>query len=74
MQISLSLEIMCGMYDLYRDYATALSSSIQPDDPLYGNFSATQYVTWKAMQSACQWVSNSRLTKLNIIYIILRHE
>ena len=73
MQISLSLEIMCGMYDLYRDYTTALSFSIQPDDPLYGNFSATQYVTWKAMQSACQWVSNSRLTNI-ILCIILCHD
>lgn len=72
MQISLSLEIMCGMYDLYQGYTTALSSSIQPDDPLYGKFSAAQYTTWKVMQSACQWVSNSRPT--NIIYIILCHD
>ena len=43
------------MYDLYRDYAAVLSA-IEPNDPLRTTYSATQYVAWEAMNSACQWV------------------
>ena len=42
------------MYDLYKDYTTALST-IQPNDSLRSVYSATQYVAWEAMNSACQW-------------------
>ena len=52
MLLSLNFEVLCNMYDLYKDYNAALSSHIQPDDALHVTFSAAQYVTWKAMQSA----------------------
>ena len=51
------------MYNLYRDYTAALSSHIQPDNTHHGTYSAAQYVAWKAMQSACQWVSEIKMMK-----------
>lgn len=56
MQDDLSLKVLCNLYDLYRDHTTFLSA-IQPDDPLHAEYSSTKFVAWKAMQSACQWVS-----------------
>lgn len=58
------------MYNLYRDYTAALSSHIQPDGTLHGTYSAAQYVTWKAMQSACQWVCEIKIAYY-IIYSII---
>lgn len=57
MQEFLNVKVLCNMYDLYRDYTTALISNIRPDHPLYAKYSAAQDVAWVAMQSACQWVS-----------------
>ena len=54
-----NFQALCNMYDLYRDFTTALSSSIQLNDPLHNRYSAAQYVAWEAMQSACQLVSTS---------------
>ena len=50
-----SLKALCNMYELYRD-STLFLSAIQPDDPLHAHYSSAQFVTWKAMQTACLWV------------------
>lgn len=51
-----SLKAMCNMYELYRDNSLFLSTA-QPDDPLHAFYSSAQFVAWKAVQSACLWVS-----------------
>lgn len=52
----LNLIVLCNMYDMFRDYATALSSYIQPNHHLHAKYSAAQFVAWEAVKSACQWV------------------
>ena len=62
MQVDLSLRMVCNMYNLYAHFTTlhAFSTIITKDDNsgLSTDFSSNQFVAWKVMLSACQWVSS----------------
>ena len=60
---NLNTTVMCDMHDFYRDYTTALST-IQTDTSttlhVKADYSAAQYVALQSMQSACQWVRETK--------------
>lgn len=55
--MELGVKMVCYMYDLYAHFTTmqaALPTGLMNAQGT--NFSSHQFVAWKVMQSACQWV------------------
>lgn len=48
-------EALCYVYERYIDHAYSVLTT-PPDSPLYTQYTANQYVTWKSLNSTCSWV------------------
>ena len=58
LQATFSLKMVCHTYNLYAHFSTVhMLSAVEPNSPLSTDYSSNQFVAWKVVQSACQWVS-----------------
>ena len=58
MQVNISLQMVCNMYNLYTHFTTLhMFSTVLPQSGPRIDFTSRQFVAWRVMHSACNWVS-----------------
>lgn len=59
MQVNISVQMVCNMYNLYTHFTTLhMFSTVFPLSEPRTDYTSSQFVAWRVMHSACNWVSD----------------